>query len=273
MSSVAAVQVRVDDKETADERVDRVLTMLRETCRPADLVLLPELWPVGAFSLDRVLSWAQPIDGPFAESMATLARDWGAVLHAGSFPERHAGGVSNTSIVFGPDGDLLTSYRKIHLFGFDAGEAAAVSAGSDVAVLQTPLGITGLTTCYDLRFPELYRHLTDAGAHAFLIPAGWPAERIGHWRVLAQARAIENQAVVVAANAVGVSGGVTMGGRSMVIAADGTVLVEADGTHEQILSADIDPDHLAAWRAEFPALRDRRSWLSAPRSGTDPTQG
>ena len=146
MSSVAAVQVRVDDKETADERVDRVLTMLRETCRPADLVLLPELWPVGAFSLDRVLSWAQPIDGPFAESMATLARDWGAVLHAGSFPERHAGGVSNTSIVFGPDGDLLTSYRKIHLFGFDAGEAAAVSAGSDVAVLQTPLGITGLTT-------------------------------------------------------------------------------------------------------------------------------
>ena len=76
----------MDDKETADERVDRVLTMLRETCRPADLVLLPELWPVGAFSLDRVLSWAQPIDGPFAESMATLARDWGPYCTPARFP-------------------------------------------------------------------------------------------------------------------------------------------------------------------------------------------
>ncbi len=262
MSTVAAVQVRVDDDEMPDDRLDRVIAMLRDAGRPADLVVLPELWPVGAFSMDRIMAWAQPVDGSFAASLSALAREWGTVLHAGSFPERHAGGVSNTSLVFDATGTLIATYRKIHLFGFDRGEAVTVAAGTEPATVMTPLGLAGLTTCYDLRFPELYRHLTDRGAHAFLVPAGWPTRRIAHWRVLAQARAIENQAVVVAANAVGTSGGVGMGGRSLIVAADGTVTAEGDDSSEQILVAELDPEHSAAWRAEFPALRDRRGWTS-----------
>lgn len=265
MSTVAAIQVHVDDDETPDDRVTRVLSSLGATEPPAEVVLLPELWPVGAFSLDRIMSWAQPVDGPFAARMSGLARSWGVTVHAGSFPERHAGGVSNTSLVFGPDGAIVARYRKIHLFGFDRGEAATVAAGTEPVVVPTPLGLTGLTTCYDLRFPELYRHLTELGAHAFLVPAGWPEQRISHWEVLARARAIEDQAVVVAANAVGVSGGVTMGGRSVIVAADGTVLAEADGSTEMILSADVDPTHTAGWRSQFPALLDRRLSHGNPR--------
>ncbi|HRC42273.1 MAG TPA: nitrilase-related carbon-nitrogen hydrolase, partial [Tetrasphaera sp.] len=115
----------------------------------------------------------------------------------------------------------------------------------------------GLSTCYDLRFPELYRRQLDAGAQVFLVPAAWPMARVEHWRVLGRARAIENQCVLIACNTAGTHGGYRMGGASQVVSARGEVLAEA-GPDEEVLSVDVDLEAIAAWRADFPVLADRR---------------
>lgn len=260
MVQVAAVQVSVSDAEEPTARVERVVGWLADQLGGggADLVVLPELWGPGAFHLERILAAAEPLDGPFGAAMSDLAVRLGAVLHAGSFPEVHDDGVSNTSIVFAPDGSRLAIYRKIHLFGFDSGEAAALAGGDAHEIALTPLGDSGLATCYDLRFPELFRRLTESGAHSFLVPAGWPLARIRHWEVLATARAIENQAVVVACNAVGESGGVALGGTSLVVSATGEELARGSVDCEEVLTVDLDPAIVSRWREEFPALRDRR---------------
>lgn len=257
MVRVALVQVRVDDNEAVAHRVERVCEQVADLRGVADLVVLPEMWPVGAFNTERMLEHAEPVDGAFAQRMAELTVELGAMLHAGSFPERHDGGVSNTSLVFGANGSVIASYRKIHLFGFDRGEAVTMLGGRTPRTVATPVGATGLTTCYDLRFPELYRRLTADGAAAFVIPAGWPSARIGHWDVLTRARAIENQAVVLAVNCVGTNGGVAMGGHSCAIAADGVDLAQAE-LSEGIVMVELDPSHTTRWREQFPALKDRR---------------
>jgi predicted amidohydrolase len=132
-----------------------------------------------------------------------------------------------------------------------------MSAGTGLSVAQTPLGPTGLVTCYDLRFPELFRALVTKGAATFLLTSGWPAERIEHWSLLARARAIEDQAWVIACNTAGTHNGVRMGGHSVVVDPMGTVVAEA-GEDEQVLYADIDPDLATTWRESFPVLADRR---------------
>jgi predicted amidohydrolase len=180
----------------------------------------------------------------------------GRTLHAGSFLERDGEDLYNTSVVFGPAGEVLATYRKIHLFGFDTGEAVTLSAGDQVVTVETPLGTTGLATCYDLRFPEMFRALTDAGATAVLIPTGWPTPRISRWSLLAAARATENQVWLIGANSVGVSNRMPMGGHTLI--ADPWGEIVADLTEPAVLTMDLDPDRPAQVRAEFPVLRDRR---------------
>jgi predicted amidohydrolase len=115
----------------------------------------------------------------------------------------------------------------------------------------------GLSTCYDLRFPELYRRQLDAGATVFVVPAAWPKARVRHWTLLAHARAVEDQCVVIACNTAGTHAGTQMGGHSQVVDAKGEALAMA-GEGEQVLSVDIDLAQVAAWREQFPVLRDRR---------------
>jgi len=114
-----------------------------------------------------------------------------------------------------------------------------------------------LSTCYDLRFPELYRAQLDAGATLFVIPAAWPAERVRHWTLLAHARAVENQCLVVACNTAGTHAGVEMGGHSQVVLPTGDVAAMA-GNAEQVLSVDVDMRVVTDYRTSFPVLRDRR---------------
>jgi predicted amidohydrolase len=225
-------------------------------------VVLPELWPIGAFAVDLVPVHAEPLDGPLCRSLAEVARRSGAWVFGGSFAERVEGGSGeveyfNTSVVFAADGTLAGSYRKVHLFGFNGGETTVMTGGGEVVVVDAPMGCTGLATCYDLRFPELFRALVDAGAEAFVVPAGWPERRLAHWQVLARARAVENQAYVLACNEAGTHGGVPMAGHSMVVDPQGEILAEA-GPGEEVLSVEIDPARVAAWRGAFPALDDRR---------------
>jgi predicted amidohydrolase len=263
---VAVVQIAYGDDEPLDERVERVAGVVRAQ-RGHDLVVLPELWGPGGFSYRDWPERAQPVDGPIGQAMSAAARDAGVMLHAGSIVERPGDGETgadghglwNTSLVYASDGTLAAAYRKIHRFGFGAGEPRLLDAGEDVVLVDLPGGVgrAGLSTCYDLRFPELYRLQVDAGATVFLVPAAWPAARVRHWTLLAHARAVEDQCVVVACNTGGTHAGTEMGGHSQVVSAKGEALAMA-GTGEQVLSVEVDLEEVREWREAFPVLRDRR---------------
>jgi predicted amidohydrolase len=267
---IAVLQVGYDDAEGMPERTERVAALVRELAgSDPDLVVLPELWGPTGFDYARWDELAEPLDGPWCTAMAAAARDLGATLHAGSFVERLAEPgpdgrtLANTSVVFGPDGRRLAAYRKVHRFGFGSGEPKLMEAGTDLVTVDLPLRdggtvTAGLSTCYDLRFPELYRALTDRGATLFLVPAAWPAARVAHWTLLGQARAVENQAVVVQANTGGTHAGTVMGGHSQVVSARGEVLGCAATTGQERLVLDVDLDDIAAYREQFPVLADRR---------------
>jgi predicted amidohydrolase len=255
---VAAVQFAFDEAEAFDARIGRMRALIDSAASDADLVVLPELWPNGGFTYQLWEPTAQPLHGSLVAAMGDAARAASVVLHAGSFIERHDdGSLTNTAILLERDGTLNAVYRKIHLFGFSEGEPKYLAGGDELVVAETSVGRLGLTTCYDLRFPELYRKLTDQHVDAFMVPAAWPLARVRHWTVLAQARAIENQTPLVAVNTAGTHGGVEMGGRSIIVDALGTVLAEA-GDGEQVLRAEIDPAQTLDWRERFPALGDRR---------------
>jgi predicted amidohydrolase len=255
---IALIQLDCSTAEPVANRVTRALGMVDAAAADADLVVLPELWHVGAFDVAAAREHAQPIDGPLVAALGALAAEHRIWLHGGSFCEVDAEEQHyNTSVLFAPDGELVASYRKVHLFGFDGGETVLMSGGDELVVADTPLGPTGLATCYDLRFPELFRALTDGGATAFLMGSGWPTPRIEHWDVLTRARAIENQAWVVACNEVGTQLDVQLGGHSVVVDPRGTVVAQA-GADEEVLVVEIDPDDAPRWREAFPVLDDIR---------------
>jgi predicted amidohydrolase len=268
---VAVLQVAYGDDETMDARIERVAALVRAQAGH-DLVVLPELWAPGGFSYREWDARAQPVDGPIGAAMSAAAREGGVLLHAGSIVERpttretgsDGHGLWNTSLVYGPDGGLVAAYRKIHRFGFGSGEPKLMDAGEEIVLVDLPREANdatafraGLSTCYDLRFPELYRRQLDAGATAFIVPAAWPAVRVRHWTLLAHARAIENQCVVIACNTAGTHAGTEMGGHSQVISATGEALAMA-GTAEEVLSVEVDMDAVTTWREQFPVLQDRR---------------
>lgn len=257
------IQLAVSDAEPPAERRSRAAALVRAQ-DGADLVVLPELWALGGFAYDAWSAGAEPLDGPTAETMAAAARAAGVWLHAGSIVERDPDGpIYNTSLLFAPDGTLTHTYRKIHRFGFDSGEAVAMGAGQEIVTADTGVGRLGLATCYDLRFPELFRALLDDGAELLVVPAAWPARRREHWTLLARARAVEEQAYVLACNTAGTHGGVPQAGHSLVVDPWGRVLGEA-GAEEEVLTVDLDPAEVAKARAEFPVHRDRLLGIPAP---------
>jgi len=265
---VALVQLSYDDAEPMAERVERVARLVRDQAGH-DLVVLPELWGATGFGYGRWEADAQPVDGPLATAMAAAAREAGVTLHAGSIVERlEAPGpdgnlLANTSLLYAADGSRIAVYRKIHRFGFGAGEPRLMEAGEDVVLAEIPSGTggsvtAGLSTCYDLRFPELYRRQGAEGAEVFVVPAAWPAARVGHWTLLGRARAVENQCVVLQCNTAGTHAGHEMGGRSQVVTAAGEVLAEGSATAEEVLSVEVDLEATTAYRSAFPVLGDRR---------------
>ncbi|MER7233486.1 carbon-nitrogen family hydrolase [Streptomyces olivaceus] len=258
------IQIAVNEDETVEARRARVAALVRAQAG-ADLVVLPELWTTGAFAFGEFGTAAEPLRGPTHEAMAAAAGDTGAWLHAGSVPERGPDGrLYNTSLLYSPSGDLAASYRKIHRFGFDKGEAVLMGAGHEPVTVRLPETTVGVATCYDLRFPELFRTLVDAGAETFVVPAGWPERRRSHWTLLAQARAVENQAFVLACGTAGTHAGVPQAGHSIVVDPWGEVLAQA-GAGEEVLTVEFDPARAAETRERFPALKDRVLGLETPR--------
>ncbi|MFF4323446.1 nitrilase-related carbon-nitrogen hydrolase [Streptomyces sp. NPDC001568] len=257
------IQLRVDATESAEDRRARaVRTIVRRA--GDDLVVLPELWTAGAWAHDTWDRDAEGLDGPTVALMARAARAAGVWLHAGSILERGRDGtLYNTALVFDRDGELRGHYRKIHRYGFDSGEAVLLGAGDAATTLPTDFGTLGLAICYDLRFPELFRALVDAGAELIVVPAAWPAGRLEHLRLFARTRAVEEQVFLLTCVAAGEHGGVRQAGHSMAVHPWGGVLAEG-GSGEQVVTAELDTSEVGRVRKELPVLRDRVLGIPAP---------
>jgi len=221
----------------------------------AELILLPELWPTG-YDLGQADRYAAPLgEGPFA-LMAKLAR-MHQVYIAGTALEANPSGLPfNTAALYGPNGDLMGAYHKVHLFP-PMGEREHMTPGSALPTFDLPWGRTALAVCYDLRFPELWRLYTTAGAHLILIPAEWPVRRVEHWRLLLRARAVENQIFVAGCNRAGTDSDGEFGGHSAVVDPWGRVLVEG-AAEPGLFCTSLDLGEVRRNRRLLPFLDDRR---------------
>jgi deaminated glutathione amidase len=263
----AAVQLTATaDKAKNLETADR---LVRAAVRDgAALVVLPEKWSLYGAGEDQ-RAGAEALDGPALSWARSIARELGIDLVAGSIAERVEGSAdgrgANTSVHVGPDGTDRATYRKLHMFdvlvgGRDYRESDGEAPGDAIvaSTLANDVGL-GLTICYDLRFPELYRRLAVDGARVLAVPSAFTeATTRDHWEVLLRARAIENQAFVVAANQVGRHApGLRTGGRSMIVDPWGIVLAQAADAETHVV-AELDLDRQARIRADLPSLANRR---------------
>jgi predicted amidohydrolase len=261
----AQLAVEADDVEG---NVDRAVDAIERAAGDgADLVVLPEMFSVGYFAFDRYQQAAEPLQGPTFERLAAAAAANDVGLLAGSIVEDLAAttsvatpaeeGLANTQVLFDRAGDRLAVYRKHHLFGYESAEAELLVPGESLAVADFEGFTVGMTTCYDLRFPELYRDLAEQGATLVLVPSAWPYPRVEHWQLLPRARAVENQLYVATCNGSGSFEDAELCGRSTVYDPWGTVLASSDDD-PALVTADVDPDRVEAVREEFPAWHDRR---------------
>jgi predicted amidohydrolase len=261
----AAVQLNAKaDKAANLEKADR---LVRQAARDgAQLVVLPEKWTALGTG-DDLRAAAEALGGEASAWASDVARELGIDLVAGSISERVEGEekLRNTSLHYGPDGELKGAYRKIHMFdvevaGVEYRESDHEDPGEEAVLTATGDGVeVGLTVCYDLRFPELYRLLAVEGARILTVPAAFTvATTRDHWEPLIRARAIENQAFVIAANQIGKHPpNHRSGGRSLIVDPWGIVLAAApDG--EVVITADLDLDAQAEIRRRLPSLANRR---------------
>jgi predicted amidohydrolase len=262
---VAAVQLTsTADREHNLATADRLTRAAASA--GAELVVLPEKWAVLG-TPQETAAGAEPFDGPALSWARDAARELGIDLVAGSIAERVPGREkgSNTSVHVGPDGDVRAVYRKIHMFDVEVGgrtyrESEHEEGGDEIVLSETAHGVElGLTICYDLRFPELYRILAIRGARVITVPSAFTlATTRDHWETLLRARAIEDQAFMIAANQIGEHAtGYRSGGRSMIVDPWGVVLAQApDG--ETFITAELDLDRQAEIRRSLPSLANRR---------------
>ncbi len=263
---VACVQMTSrTDKAANLTQAERLVAQAAAT--GADVVVLPEKWnAIGDAALYHAT--AEPLDGgESVVAMSSWARSHGITLVGGSIAERRDGRekLSNTSLVFDPEGEIVAVYRKIHLFDVEVGgvvyrESEAEEPGDEPVVAEGEDWRIGLSVCYDVRFPELYRILALEGAELVTVPAHFttPTGK-DHWHVLLRARAIENQLYVAAAAQIGETlPGKPAYGRSLIVDPWGLVLAQAPD-EETVISAELDRTHLQSIRAKLPSLANRQS--------------
>ncbi|MFI5496883.1 carbon-nitrogen hydrolase family protein [Actinoplanes sp. NPDC051859] len=267
---VAVCQLNARDDRTVNLAMARDL-LGRAAAAGATLAVLPEYSDY--LGPEAGLPKPEPVGGELSVFFADAARDLGMWVHAGSFHEAgpDPGRTYNTSLIFNPAGELVETYRKIHLYDVEIPgrvsyqESRTVAPGDRTAVAEVAGVPVGLSICYDLRFPELYRQLAIAGAKVLVVPAAFMMHTgRDHWEVLLRARAIENQCYVVATGQYGDhEPGRTCFGRSMIIDPWGTVLAQASDS-VGIAVADLDMDRLDKIRIELPSLANRRLAYPGP---------
>jgi len=268
-TTLALAQLSIE-ASAYDDNVERALSAIETAAsRGADLVALPELFTVGYFAFDSYARTAEPLDGETLSRIQTAADEFGIAVLAGSIVEDLAAssragfetpadeGYANTAAFVDASGEQRAVYRKHHLFGYDSAEQQLLTPGESLPTVSFDGFTIGITTCYDLRFPELYRRLVDDGVGVVLVPSAWPYPRVEHWQLLPRARAVENLCYVATVNGVGSFEDATLLGRSAVYDPWGTT-VAGIGEESGIVTTTIDPDTVESRREEFPALDDRR---------------
>lgn len=260
-----AAVVQINSGADRARNLETAERLVREAAADrAELVVLPEKWALLGDG-KTLTEGAETTAGEAISAAREWAREFGIHLLAGSFTETSGQGLpTNTSVLIAPDGEVAASYRKLHMFDVEAGgveyrESDHEQAGHDLAVADAgPLRV-GLTICYDLRFPELFRALLDQGAIAFTVPAAFTsATGRDHWEPLLRARAIENQAFVLAANQTGkTEPSYESWGHSMIIDPWGKILAVVE-QGEGFAAADLDLERLAEVRRQLPAVDHRR---------------
>jgi predicted amidohydrolase len=253
--NAAAIQFNVKQGDVDANLAYVRQALKRAAAKGANLAVLPEMWSSG-FAYRNLNDLAQRTAG-IVEELLELSRELKLVI-CGSMPEPHGSKVFNTVHLI-DNGRLAGVYRKLHLFSL-LGEDKAFDGGDSWLLADTSIGRIGVIICYDLRFPELSRRLAVEGAQVICVPAQWPKPRQEHWRTLLRARAIENQLFVAACNACGPIGKLDFFGMSMIIDPKGQLLAEA-GEDEQEITALLDMQAMAEWRAQIPCFNDRRPEL------------
>lgn len=260
--------IQLNSKHDLQSNVENALRLVDEAAgRKAQFVLLPE-YATFLGGYEDYPANAEPVPGPISRRMAAKSKQHGIYLHCGSMIETSpaAGRFYNTSVLCDPSGRLIATYRKLHLFDIDVPnevtdmESKVVLPGDRMVVVDLPEFRLGMSICFDVRFPELYRSLAVAGAEVLAIPAAF-AEATGrvHWEVLMRARAIENHAFVLAAGQYGCDAvGYPLYGHSMIVDPWGSILAEAPGQGEVVLVEDIDLGQVAVRRKQIQVLQARR---------------
>ncbi len=241
---LAQTDIKLGDK---GHNIDKAVEVLKSNS--ADLYLFPELFTTG-FYYERLNELAEPLSG---ETVTKLAKECSKSMVGGTILEKEGGKVYNTFVLISNEG-LLGYYRKIHPF---KEEKKHFASGNEVKVIDTVNGKMGLSVCYDVRFPEVYRGLLKDGANIALISAEFPVPRQSHWDTLIKARAIENQFFVAAVNRVGTDDNHQYFGSSQVVDPWGNIMVKA-GSKEELITVDIDFEEVDKIRKDFPVLEDRR---------------
>lgn len=263
---IRAAAIQMSSTPDKSENLETAERLIRSAVAAgAELLALPELWSCHGLE-EAYRENAEPVPGPTTAFLGGLARDLGVYILGGSILEGDptAKKLHNTSTFFGPDGELAAVYRKIHLFDVKAPdreylESATIAPGSRIVTAKSGVATVGLSVCYDVRFPELYRLLALRGAEVLAVPAAFTLQTgKDHWELLLRARAVENQAFVVAPAQWGQKAdGRWTNGRSMIVDPWGTVVAQCPDRDGHAL-ATLDLDHLDRLRGGFPALKNRR---------------
>jgi predicted amidohydrolase len=253
--TIALAQIDLALGDPAKNLATARAKIIEAKARDADILVLPELWST-AYDLEHAPAHASVLEAGMFATLAGVARE-NQIAIVGSLLESRDGRVYNTATFSDAQGSRLGAYRKLHLVPM-LDEDKFLAGGDDAQVFDASFGKFALGVCYDLRFPELWRHYAVDGARIAFIPAEWPQRRIGHWSALLPARAIENQMFFVGCNRVGTSKGETFGGNSMIVNPWGEVLAQGDD-REALLVAEIDLAMVDDVRSRVPVFRDRRA--------------
>ena len=256
---VGLVQMNTVPCEAAENRKTAERLIRRAAEAGADLVVLPETWNVGFFPRRFLADLAEPEDGESRALLSRLAKELGVAVAGGSIPTRRGGSICNTFVFYTNEGRLTAEYDKLHAFS-PSGEGAFFRAGDRLCLFSACGVRAGVLLCYDLRFCEQARLLALGGAGLLLVCAQWPRERLAHWRLLTMARAVENQAFVLAVNGCGMFEGVRSGGGSIAVSPWGEVISEA-GDGEELVLADLQLEAVREARRAMNVLADRRPEL------------
>ena len=263
MFKVASIQLRHSDTETKADRIARAEQLIDQAA-DADLIVLPESWNVGWWSFDQWKDNAEPLNGETISRIAAKAKQVNAYIMAGSIVEKdEEGSLYNTSVFLDPKGKIIGTYRKMHLVGFrvhgglDAEEKFIAKRGLEPVTVKTELGAFGLSICYDIRFPELYRKMAiEQGAEVFIFVAGWPMAKLDNLQALTQVRANENLCWMVSCCPTGLNRGIPYLGYSAIIDPNGLIRAQAR-TVETIVKGEIDINEVYQVRKALTALDDR----------------